>query len=60
MSAWSPLVGRSRPERPLRHQNFRRDLVRAEQPEAVLLENCRDALEQMIVAAAKDRTIRGK
>ena len=53
MSAWSRAAGSLAAQRPLRHQNFRRDFVCANQPEAVLLENCRDALEQAIVAAAQ-------
>src|SRR5216684_4122208 len=41
-------------ERSFRHQDIGRDLVRADQPEAVLLEDLRDARQQMVVAATKD------
>ena len=39
----------------LRHQQIGRDILDADHPEAVLLENAADAGQQMIVAAAKRR-----
>ena len=48
------------PQRPFRHQDVRRDVVCANQPEAVLFENCRDALEQAIVTAAQEADNSGK
>ena len=55
MSARSRSDGCTRAERALRHQNFRRDFVRAEQAEACSSNNPRHARQQMIVAAAIGR-----
>jgi len=41
-------------ERSFRHQDFRRNFVRPDDPEAVLFENRGDTGEQMIVTAAED------
>ena len=46
-------------EHALRNHDFRRDLVDADDPQAVLFEHARHAGEQLIVAAAKEPTIRG-
>ena len=46
-------IGAQRPDRPFRHQDFRRNLVRSDYPEPVLLENRRHTPQQMIVAAPK-------
>ena len=40
-------------ERSFRHQNFRRDLMRAEELKPILLEYAGDAGEQVIIAAAQ-------
>src|SRR4030095_4667342 len=48
------VAGALTPERSFRHQDFRGDCVCSKEPEPVLFENRRDALEQIIVTAADD------
>src|SRR6266508_2770894 len=45
------VAGALTPERSFRHQDFRGDCVCSKEPEPVLFENRRDALEQVIVTA---------